>query len=83
MPVAGSTDELRKAARERLRLGTLPRVKVGQFWAGNGTNQACSLCGQAITDSEIECEVEATTGGAHRAYRFHRLCYDVWQGECS
>lgn len=47
-------------------------------WAGRSTGDACVACGDAISASEIEYEVEF--GGI--ILRLHRPCYVIWRAEC-
>jgi hypothetical protein len=47
-------------------------------WAGQGTNQPCSVCGRLIRPQEIEYEVELASG---KILHFHFACQQVWEDQ--
>jgi hypothetical protein len=78
--------ELRREARERLERGELPRLSPLRIWINQGAQEACSLCGAAITESETEYELEFElrfdlSRSELVPFRFHALCHAIWQME--
>lgn len=52
-----------------------------QVWAGPGSGQPCSLCGEPVEREEIEYEVEESARGALHTYRLHVPCHSLWYSE--
>ena len=74
--------ELRCRARELIDQRALPDAPIPLLWGAHGRGMPCSLCKQAIEQTEIEYDLEARIDGALRRYRFHFLCHAIWQLEC-
>ena len=62
---------------DKIRSGALPfpPEPPEKYFAGKGTGQPCDVCEQAITEDELEYELDL--GG--RALRFHETCLDMWR----
>jgi hypothetical protein len=70
---------IRARIRAMLETGTLPCDEPDQkTWAGKGGGMYCAACGQRISLTEVEFEVDV--GGA--TLRLHRLCHQFWLEEC-
>jgi hypothetical protein len=80
MPLTQHERELRKAALERITQGLLPRTIPKTIWAGGGSGQPCSLCDQAIVDTDLEYELPDSAAG-ERTVRLHLRCHALWQLE--
>ena len=69
---------LRQIAHERCEAGELVNRAPVKTWAGEGSGQRCSLCGEPIASSQVEYEVDVPDGEVLRTFRFHLLCHQVW-----
>jgi hypothetical protein len=83
MPTTRLEDELRLRARELINAGRLRCSKHYRTWGGRGSNEPCALCDEVIKPDEVEYEIESLGPDSVRVYRFHFLCHDAWQHECS
>ncbi len=82
MPLTQHELELRRVALERIERGLLPTQIPKTVWAGHGTEQACSLCDEAIRRTDMEYELVESDGSAgRRIVRFHLRCHAIWQLE--
>jgi hypothetical protein len=71
---------LRDRIRRLLANRQLP-CEEGRAWAGRGgSGTHCVACGEPIAPTDVEFEVELSSGGP--ALRLHRVCYAVWREEC-
>jgi hypothetical protein len=73
---------LREKAQEAIRNGKLPAVKPGRTWGGPGNGTRCSMCGEPVTQGQMELEIEyrraGTTPGLDKYY-LHVRCFAVWE----
>ena len=70
------------AIRLRLRERTLP---YGALWRRQGEyagGGVCDGCGERITSAQASYAVDFTPGVTPESGRFHRVCFEIWQGEC-
>jgi hypothetical protein len=69
---------LRARIRELIKAGIVPCDEPDKVWAGRGTGTHCLACGESITPSEVEYEIElgATT------FRLHLTCFTLWRAVC-
>jgi hypothetical protein len=79
MPFTQHELELRKLAEDRIAKKLLPGSIPEHLWAGQGSGQPCSLCGEPISLQEIEYEIDNQAAGDGRTYRFHLSCHAMWQ----
>jgi hypothetical protein len=68
---------LREKAQEAIRSGKLPAVKPGRTWGGPGNGTRCSMCGEPVTQGQMELEIET---GLDKCY-LHVRCFAVWECE--
>lgn len=71
---------LRHHVRELIENGRLPVMLPHEVHAGYGSGRICAACGERITPSQVEYEVEDS--GSDTRLRFHVGCHLVWQVEC-
>jgi hypothetical protein len=83
MPSTPLEEELRSRARAMIHDGRLPCSEHHRTWGGRGSNEACALCEVLIKPEEVEYEIESLGPDGARVYRFHFLCHDAWQHECT
>ncbi len=75
---------LHKKAREAIQSGRLPAMKPSRTWGGPGNGTPCSVCGEPVTQAEIELEIEYRRNGATPGldnYYLHIRCFAVWECE--
>lgn len=78
--------ELRRAARDKLERGELPRLSPERIWINDGDGETCALCGRPIDASETEYELQFAlrgdlAAGDLVAFQFHTSCHAAWQVE--
>ena len=75
--------ELRMLAREGIRGGRLVEGCQHTVYAGKGSGQQrCACCGQTITFSQVEYEVECDCAEKRMGLlSMHLDCYDAWRAE--
>lgn len=61
-----------------LETGEVPCDRPEKVCAGNG-NEHCAACGETISRTETEFEVDLRSGVT---LRLHRACHDIWLEEC-
>ena len=71
---------VRLRIREMLKRGEMPCDEPEKVWAGRGSGSHCAACGELIGQTEIEYEVELSSGAA--ILRLHRRCHEIWLEEC-
>lgn len=79
---SGETDgesPVRGIVRTLLASGALWPICGRVQWAGYGTGQACCVCGQPVSGSQVEYEVE--DGSSSRLTGCHFACFVVWYEE--
>jgi len=78
-------DRLYRVAQLRLHLGELPRADPTRVFGGQGSCLSCSLCNAAILESSLEFEADyqpaTADGGEPHTFRFHAVCYQIWDYE--
>lgn len=72
-------EALRTLARERIAAGALPRDKATHTWGGLGSGLPCSLCGELISRTETEMELQLGDGADAPVVRFHLRCHLIWE----
>ena len=73
---------LRAKAREALQSGKLPTRKPDRTLGGLGRGGACALCGEPLTSTGMEIEIEFGRQGTTRwleTYRLHPRCFAAWE----
>ena len=73
--------DLRKKIASRVRAGILPSERPARTYAGTGEGVTCDCCGLAITERDVQYEVDFMTSaqGARRTLVAHRDCHRIWQ----
>ena len=69
---------IRARIRTMVETGVLPCDEPEKTWAGKGEGKYCAACGQRISQTEFEFEVDV----AGTTLRLHRLCHQFWLEEC-
>jgi len=69
---------IRMRIRTMIETGALPCDEPEKTWAGKGSGTHCAACGEPISRTEVEFEVEV----AGTTLRLHRLCHQLWLEEC-
>ena len=75
---------LRAKAREAVRSGKLPDQRPDRTWGGPGVGAPCSVCGDAVTKSQLEFELQFAHDGAVPGldkYHVHIRCFAAWEFE--
>ena len=75
---------LHKKAREAIQSGRLPAMKPSRTWGGPGSGTPCSVCGEPVTQAQMELEIEYRRNGATPGLDNHYLhirCFAVWECE--
>lgn len=72
-------EDLRALARERIASGALPSEKATHTWGGLGSGLPCSLCGELISRTETEMELQLGDGANAPVVRFHLRCHLIWE----
>jgi hypothetical protein len=77
--------ELRRRARTALNAGVIPRDRPKGLWGGNGSGDACPVCGHCIDAAEMELEVEfeiaEVSSQGVREFHLHLPCFAAWEIE--
>ncbi len=76
--------EIRALARKVLRAGTVPRRDPDRTWGGSGVDIACTICGNTITRSQMEYELQFSHDGANPGldrFHMHLRCFAAWEME--
>ncbi len=73
--------ELRAMIAARLGAGILPSERPTRTYAGPGEGATCDCCGIAITERDVQFEVDFATSAEARRSTFvaHRECHRIWQ----
>jgi hypothetical protein len=66
---------------KKLRQQELPSVAALRLEGGYGDGWACCGCGERITSSQAEYQVDFAPEVSSASLRFHRLCFQAWQEE--
>jgi hypothetical protein len=67
--------DVRDRVRALLDGGELPKLQTGKCVAGRGAGLACTVCGEAITATEVEYKIDGQVATVHPA------CFIVWLSE--
>jgi hypothetical protein len=70
---------IRQRVRQMLETGVLPCEEHDKVWAGRSVGTHCAACGEPIAVTDVEFEVELSSG---TALRLHRVCHEIWREEC-
>jgi len=72
-------------ARDAIRAGRRPAQPASRTFGGPGTGAICAVCGEPVTRSQMELEIEfnrhGTAPGLDR-YHLHTKCFAAWEAEC-
>jgi len=60
---------------DKIARGLLPTGKPLRMWAGLGRGRSCDGCGQSITPTDLEYELEFADVPM---IRLHRACTAIW-----
>lgn len=73
--------DIRAMIASRVRAGILPSEQPSKTFAGTGEGANCDCCGMAITEREVQYEVDFATSleGPRRTVVAHRDCHRIWQ----
>ena len=72
--------EISTLIRTGMQCGRLPLFSKGhQLFGGLGDGDTCSCCGETITTTQVQYEVDFGQSGA--PLRMHLRCYQIWYGE--
>jgi len=72
---------LRLRVSQLIENGQLPVMMPARIDAGYGSGCICAACGQLITRSQVEYEIEDCRDG--HWFKFHLGCHVVWRLECA
>jgi hypothetical protein len=84
MTPRGHESVLREKAREAIRTGTLPARRPDRRFGGAGGGGLCAVCGEPVTQDQMEVEMEFNRHGVTPgldSYRLHPRCYMAWDFE--
>ena len=68
---------LREVIKQRLADGTLPLTRPDKLYAGRGSGEPCTGCGEPIYPMQIEYELDYP--GERRTLRLHLECAGLWE----
>jgi hypothetical protein len=77
---------LRAKAREVVRTGRLPNRRPDRMWGGPGVGASCTICGDAVTKTQLEFEIQFAIDGAEpglEKFHTHVRCFSAWVFERS
>jgi len=77
--IAGSSDggdSVSRTIMEKIASGVLPAETPVRMWAGLGRGRPCNACGNLVTVTEVEHELDFARG---RTVRFHDACSETWR----
>ena len=69
--------DLHQQARAAIQSGKLPSRVPDRTWGGPGVGAACPICGLAVSQQEMEFEMEF----ARDKFHVHLKCYAAWEFE--
>jgi hypothetical protein len=80
-----SRERLHERARQLIASGVLPRNQPHRLYGGfGGPGRTCQLCEEAVTEKEVEYELEFATDGpppSRRIVLLHLTCHAIWDYE--
>ena len=71
-------------ARDAIRSGALPARAASRTFGGPGTGATCAVCGEPVTRTQMELEIELNRHGATPGldrYHLHTKCFAAWELE--
>jgi hypothetical protein len=74
-------EALRQKARQLVRSGKLPICRPDRVWGGRGEGVKCSICDIAVTEAEIEFELEFFRAPTVVRHHVHLDCFTAWERE--
>jgi hypothetical protein len=77
---------LRAKAREVVRTGRLPNRRPDRMWGGPGVDAPCTICGEPVTKTQLEFEIQFAFDGAEpglEKFHAHVRCFSAWVFERS
>ena len=75
-------ESLVEMAREAIRAGKLPARRPDRTFGGPGSQADCAVCGELISRSQMELELEFKRHGANPgldSYHVHPRCFAAWE----
>jgi hypothetical protein len=75
---------LREKARQAIRSGKLPTRKPARRLGGLGRGGVCAVCGERLTPTQMEIEIEFNRHGSTPGLDTHQLhprCFAAWEFE--
>ncbi len=75
---------VRAMARIAVQSGKIPRRDPDRTWGGPGADVPCTICGQRITVSQMEYELQFRHDGATPGldrFHLHLRCFAGWELE--
>ena len=79
-PEHPNSGKLRSAIKDKIKAGELPVLAPAHLYAGYGEGQRCSVCGEAVSRTQVLYEVPVDKRGT---LHFHLACHAAWQLECT
>jgi hypothetical protein len=71
-------------AHDAIRSRRLPAQAPNRTFGGHGSDVTCAICGELVTRTQMEIEIEfnrhGTTPGLDR-YHLHTKCFSAWESE--
>jgi hypothetical protein len=78
---ADRTADCTSLIQSKLAREELPSETAERMWAGYGKGHLCDGCGQPVSETDIEYELEFSLSATQRIVRLHRVCCVVWNIE--
>ena len=75
-------ESLVEKARAAIRDGTLPARTPDRMFGGPGSQAGCAVCGELISGSQMELELEFKRHGDKPgldSYHVHTRCFAAWE----
>ena len=75
---------LRTKARETIRSGKMPSRRPDRSWGGPGVGLVCVVCGETVTNDQLEMQVEFSRDGDNAGldiFHIHIRCFAAWEFE--
>jgi hypothetical protein len=75
---------LREKARKAIQSGKLPAMKPSRTWGGPGDGTPCSVCGEPVTQGQMELEIGYRRDNGKPgldSYFLHVKCFAAWECE--
>ncbi len=78
--MANDNSDVRELIRAALLSGRLSRPTGHHIYGGKGDGVSCACCGETVTPSQVQYDVEWDLAG-QVALSMHLRCYDAWRSE--